>query len=49
MTSITSLYNFNHQLPGNWDAKALYYVIAKHPVYNIYDMYHIYNIYTHSI
>ena len=49
MTTITSFYSFNHHIPGNWDAKALSYVIAKHPVYNIYDIYHIYSIYTHSI
>ena len=49
MATITSFNAFNHHIPGNWDAKALSYVIAKHPVYNIYDIYHIYSIYTHSI
>ena len=32
-------------MPENCDAKALSFVIARHPVYNIYDIYHIYNIY----
>ena len=32
-------------MPENCDAKALSYVIARHPVYNIYDIYHKNNIY----
>ena len=32
-------------MPENSDAKTLFYVIARHPVYNRYDIYHICNIY----
>ena len=33
-------------MPEKCDAKALIYVIARHPVYNIYDIYiYIYKIY----
>ena len=45
MTTITSFYTFNHQIEGNWDAKALSYVIAsnvaRHPACNICHIYHI--------
>ena len=38
ITTITSFYTFNHHIPENCDAKALSYVIPRHPVYNIYDI-----------